>query len=124
MVLRVGTRPSLERALNFIDRNRTAYDHPGRFLAVSPVTYILWRQAGIRPLTTIYSGFDNPENRKSLAYVALAYPGSRDPLAPQRPDWLTDAEYRLDHQPDLPNSLLFLEERCRTVARRGKARSM
>lgn len=102
VILRAGTRPSLERALNFIDRNRTAFDRADRFLAVSPATYILWRQEGIRPLTSIYSGFDNPENRRDLAYVALSYPGSRDPLAPQRPDWLTGDEYRLEYQPDLP----------------------
>lgn len=102
VILRVGTRPSLERALNFMDRNRTVFDLADRFLAVSPATFILWRQAGLHPLTTVYSGFDNPENRKNLAYIALAYPGSRNPFEPQRPNWLTNEEYRLEYQPELP----------------------
>ena len=102
VILRAGTRPSMERALAFMDRNRASFDRPEHFLAVSPTTYILWRQMGIRPLTTAFSGFDNAENRKELAYVALAYPGSSDPFVPQRPVWLTEADYRLEHRPDLP----------------------
>jgi hypothetical protein len=101
-ILRVGTQPSMERALDYIDHNRTGFALANRFLAVSPATYILWRQGGICPLTAIYSGFDNPENRTALAFVALAYPGSHDALAPQTPNWLTDEEYRLAYQPDLP----------------------
>lgn len=101
-ILRIGTQPSMERALNFIDQNKSSFDHADRFIAVSPTIYMLWRQAGIRPLTSIYSGFDHPENRKTLTYLALAYPGSHNPLAPQKPLWLTNDEYRLQHQPLLP----------------------
>ena len=101
-ILRIGTRPSLARALDYIDANKTVFNRPDQFLAVSPSAYILWRQAGIRPLITAYSGFDKPENRKNLAYVDLTYPGSHNPLVPQIPSWLTDDEYRLVHQPRLP----------------------
>jgi len=93
---------ALARALDYIDANKTVFNRPDQFLAVSPSAYILWRQAGIRPLITAYSGFDKPENRKNLAYVDLTYPGSHNPLVPQIPSWLTDDEYRLVHQPRLP----------------------
>ena len=80
VILRAGTRPSLERAVDSINRDRTAIGSSGGFLAVSPTAYMVWRQAGIRPLIAIYSGFDKPENRKSLAYLALSYPGSHNSL--------------------------------------------
>lgn len=107
-IIRLETRPSLERALNFIARNKTAFDRSDQFLAVSPATYIIWRQAGLRPLTTVFSGFDDPGNRKSLAHVALAYPGSQDPFSPQRPRWLTSDEYHIEYQPDLPQLATLL----------------
>lgn len=102
VILRAGTRPSLERAVDSINRDRTAIGSSGGFLAVSPTAYMVWRQAGIRPLIAIYSGFDKPENRKSLAYLALSYPGSHNPFEPQKPDWLSDEQYRLVSRPDLP----------------------
>jgi hypothetical protein len=102
-ILRAGTRPSMERALAFMNRNRTSFDRPGRFLGVSPTTYILWRQMGIRPIIWV---FDDAENRKRLGYVALSYPGSSDPFTPQRPPvWL--AEYRLEYVPELPQLPTF-----------------
>ena len=101
-ILRFGTRPSLERALDFMNCNRATFERTDRLLAVSPTTYILWRQAGIRPLTTIYSGFDDPANRPKLGFIALSYSGSHDPMMPQKPFWLTDREYHLTYQPELP----------------------
>jgi len=101
-IVRVSSQDSMVRALAVIDHIRKDLGHDDRLIAVSPQTYILWRQEGLRPLTTTYSGFEDPDNRKRLAYVAMAFSGSGDPLAPQIPIWLTEAEYRIAFEPALP----------------------
>ena len=102
-IVRISARESMALALAAIDRVREDLGHDeNELIAVSPSTYILWRQEGLRPLTTTYSGFEAPDNRKRLAYVATAFSGSGDPLAPQVPIWLTKAEYRIAFEPALP----------------------
>lgn len=100
---RISSQDSIARALAAIDRIRNDLgDDDARLIAVSPSNYILWRQKGLRPLTTTYSGFDDPANRKRLAYAAAAFSGSGNPLAPHIPGWLTEAEYSVLVEPALP----------------------
>jgi hypothetical protein len=108
LIVRAGTQDSLVRARAFIARNGEAYRSRGTFMAVSSQTYMLWREAGIRPLILIYSGFDNPDNRRLLAWIATAYPGSASLYDPQKPPWLRADEFVLEHQPELPQPLRFL----------------
>ena len=126
-ILRAGTRPSMERALAFIDRNRTSFDDPERFLSVSPETYILWRQMGIRPLDgAAFFGFDDAENRKKLAYVALSYPPHPTLSCPSRN--LGGLRSTASSTcPSFPNYRLSLDgpvSRYRAVVGHGKAHSM
>ena len=104
--VRIATRASMKPALEAIGQVR---DRLGDgYLAVSPANYILWRQEGLRPLITTYSGLGLPENRQRLLYVAASYGGSGDRMMPQLPPWLTDSEFRLAHQPNLPQQVNIL----------------
>jgi len=102
LLTRFAAHESIDRARTFISSHRAEFDRPGRFIAVSPSNYMVWREAGVRPLITTYSGFDSPVNRERLDYVALAFPGSSDLLQPQSPQWLSDVEYVQAHRPQLP----------------------
>jgi hypothetical protein len=102
MVIRVASYGSMKRALAEIDGVRRSLVSPDRLIAVSPANYILWREKGLRPLTSTYSGLADPKNRKRLDYVAVAYGGSGNPLQPQKPPWLSEPEYKLLTQPKLP----------------------
>jgi hypothetical protein len=102
IVIRVASYGSMKRALADIDSVRQKLTSPGQLIAVSPGNYILWREKGLRPLTTTYSGLADPRNRQHLAYVAVTYGGSGNPLQPHRPFWLTEPEYKLVIQPKLP----------------------
>jgi hypothetical protein len=106
-VVRYAARDSLIRARTFIAGNKNAYASSTRYLAVASQTYILWREAGVRTLTSIYSGFDDPVNRRSLGWIASAYPGSGSPDVPQNPKWLRSDEYELTFQPNLPQPARF-----------------
>ncbi len=102
MVIRVASYGSMKRALADIDGVRQKLTSSDQLIAVSPSNYILWRERGLRPLTTTYSGLADPKNRERLLYVAAAFPGSGNPLQPHRPSWLTEPEYELVLQPNLP----------------------
>jgi hypothetical protein len=102
MVIRVAAHGSMKRALADIDGVRQKLVSPEQLIAVSPSNYILWREKGLRPLTTTYSGLADPKNRERLIYVAAAYPGSGNPLQPHRASWLAEPEYKLVVQPNLP----------------------
>jgi hypothetical protein len=102
MVIRVASYGSMKRALADIDGVRQRLVSPDQLIAVSPSNYILWREKGLRPLTTTYSGLADPKNRERLLYGAAAYAGSGNPLQPHRPSWLTEPEYKLVLQPNLP----------------------
>jgi hypothetical protein len=102
ILVRMGTRDSLHRAADFLTIHRTELSGPSRLVAVSPSLYMLWRQAGLHPVITIYSGFAVPENRRRVDLVALAYPGSGDLVTPQIPEFVTAAEYERVFRPDLP----------------------
>ena len=69
---------------------------------MSPSNYILWREKGLRPLTTTYSGLADPKSRERLRYVAVSYGGSGNPMQPHKPSWLAEPEYKLVLQPKLP----------------------
>jgi hypothetical protein len=101
IVVQVSAGPSLPRALAAIDEVRKDL-RADELLGVSPADYVLWRQQGLRPLITTYSGLGDPEKRKQLAYVAVTYGGTGNAREAHLPPWLTDAEYRLVHQPSLP----------------------
>lgn len=102
IVIRVASSGSMKRALADIDSVRQKLVSPDQLIAVSPGNYILWREKGLRPLTTTYSGLADPKNREHLLYVAVTYGGSGNPVQPHRPFWLTEPEYRLVLQPKLP----------------------
>ncbi|MBN9088923.1 MAG: hypothetical protein J0J01_18610 [Reyranella sp.] len=106
--VRIATRGSMRPAVEAIDQLRDRLRGSDAFLAVSPANYILWRQEGLRPLITTYSGLGHPEHRQRLLYVVASYGGSGDRMAPQLPSWLTDKEYRLVHQPSLPQQVSIL----------------
>jgi hypothetical protein len=101
-VIRVASYGSMERALADIDGVRRDLVSPEQLIAVSPSNYILWREKGLRPLTTTYSGLADPANRQRLLYVAVAYPGSGNPLQPHKPAWVSEPEYKPVLQPELP----------------------
>ena len=101
-IVRVSSQDSMGRALESIDRIQNDLGHGDGLVAVPPSTYMLWRQKGLHPLTTVYSGFTDPTNRKRLAYVAAPFGGSGNPLVPVVPPWLTEAEYRVVVEPALP----------------------
>lgn len=102
IVIRVASYGSMKRALADIDSVRQKLTSPDQLIAVSPGNYILWREKGLRPLTTTYSGLADPKNRERVVYVAVTYGGSGNPLEPHRPFWLTEPEYKLVLQPELP----------------------
>ncbi len=101
-LIRTTTRASLQRAKLYIDSHRADFDKPGSYFAVAPVTYMLWRQEGLRPLTITYSGFKAPEDRARLASLALTYIGSGDPEKPAAPDWPISDEFAPTWTPQLP----------------------
>ena len=109
MVVRGGAHDSLIRARTYIALNRHTYQSSGKFIAVASQTYMLWRESGVRPLTLGYSGFDASDNRRVLSWIAAAYPGSGKPSEPQKPKWLSQEEYALDFQPQLPQPAKFLD---------------
>jgi hypothetical protein len=102
IVIRVASYGSMKRALAEIDSVRQKLVSPDQLIAVSPGNYILWREKGLRPLTTTYSGLADPRNREHLLYVAITYGGTGNPLQGQIPPWLTEREYKLVLQPKLP----------------------
>ncbi len=102
IVIRVASYGSMKRALADIDSVRQKLTSPDQMIAVSPGNYILWREKGLRPLTTTYSGLADPRNREHVAFVGVTYGGSGNPLQPHRPFWLTEPEYKLLIQPKLP----------------------
>jgi hypothetical protein len=102
IVIRVASYGSMKRALADIDTVRQKLTSPDQLIAMSPGNYILWREKGLRPLTTTYSGLADPKNREHVAFVGVTYGGSGNPLQPHRPFWLTEPEYKLVIQPKLP----------------------
>jgi len=102
IVIRIASYGSMQRALADIDGVRQKLGSSKELIAVSPSNYILWREKGLRPLTSTYSGLADPKNRERLLYVAVAYGGSGNPLQPHKPSWLTEPEYELLLQPKLP----------------------
>jgi hypothetical protein len=101
-VLRIGVRDSLARAEGFIAQHRDQFVTGAERMAVSPQTYLLWRQEGVRPLCTEYPGFIDPAAQARLTTVEMAYRGSRDPNQPQVPVWFAPGSFTLYHQPRLP----------------------
>ena len=96
--------PSLNRAETYIRSHRFGTDRRGGFLAVSPSTYMLWRQEGIRPLATVFSGFENADARRHVDTIALSYARSVDPLTPEFPEWYAGGEFRQEYAPNLPQT--------------------
>jgi hypothetical protein len=100
--IRFDAQESMERATLFLSSHRSPLESPGRYTAVSPINYILWRQVGLHPLINIYSGFNDPESRRHVGFFALAYPGSGDLLQPQKVESMKTEEYSMASQPQLP----------------------
>jgi hypothetical protein len=100
--IRLTTHASLARAEAFIRTHRSDFADERGFLAVASPTYILWRQEGIRPLGMVYSGFEDPANRKRLNSLALNYFRSVDPLVPEQPGWFSPTEFHSIFDPSLP----------------------
>jgi hypothetical protein len=108
MGIRVAAHPSMSRALAFLSARRNRLEMPGRYTAVSPTVYILWRQAGLHPLINIYSGLNVAEDRAKIDFYALSYPGSGNPLTPQRVDSMSNTEYAPVFRPELPQLATIL----------------
>jgi hypothetical protein len=102
VLIRTTTGPSLKRAEAYIATHRTEFAGPGALMAAAPQSYMLWRQEGVRPLTTAYSGFKTPDDRARLTHVALSYIGSGDPSKPAMPDWPVAGEFSLSWSPSTP----------------------
>jgi hypothetical protein len=102
LLIRLSTRASLDRSAAFLHEHRAALSDPHRLVAVSPSVYMLWREAGLHPLITIYTGFARPGDRSRVDFVALAYPGSGNLWRPQIPNFVTDLEYAEVVRPSLP----------------------
>jgi len=111
IAVRTGTAPSSIRALAFIAEHRRDLAADGVLIAVSPSSYMLWRESGVHPLISTYSGFERCGDRNRVQFVALGYPGSGELLVAQRPPWLTDDEYSLNYRPPLPQPAIVLGRR-------------
>lgn len=96
--------PSLGRAEAYIRSHNFATNEPGKFLAVSSATYMLWRQEGVRPLTVIFSGFGDDAARHHLDMLALSYARSSAPLTPEYPAWYSKNEFPQEYAPKLPQT--------------------
>jgi hypothetical protein len=107
-LVRFNAHASMERAVEYLSSHRSLFEAPGRYTAVSPSNYILWRQAGLHPLINIYSGLNVPEDRAKVDFFALAYPGSGDLLHPQSVEWMKSEEYAVAFQPNLPQRTMLL----------------
>jgi hypothetical protein len=103
-LIRLGTHGSLDRSSAFLREHHAALSDQKRLVAVSPSVYMLWREAGLHPLITIYTGFARPNDRSKVDFVALAYPGSGNLLKPQTPSFVTDLEYVEVVRPSLPQA--------------------
>ncbi len=100
VIARVQAAPTLANGVAIASALRGRIQGRERFIAVAPTIYMAWREAGIAPLTTQYSGFKSQENRDRLEYLALGYPGSGQRGKPQAVDFDTSAFLPL-WQPDL-----------------------
>jgi hypothetical protein len=107
LLVRLGTRASLDRSAAFLREHHAALSDPIRLVAVSPSVYMLWREAGLHPLITVYTGFARLENRQRVDFLALAYPGSGNPLKPQVPSFVTACEYAQVYRPSLPQRAML-----------------
>ena len=107
-LVRWNAGKSIDTAIAFLDSHRGMLESQSGFTAVSPTSYILWRQAGLHPLIEIYSGFKVPENRARLNMLALSYPGSGNPLLPQSAEYIPINEFALMSQPTLPQPAIVL----------------
>jgi hypothetical protein len=110
-LIRFNAHESMKRAVAFLVSHRNFFERSGRYTAVSPINYILWRQAGLHPLINIYSGLKVPEDRARVDFFALAYPGSGDLLHPQAVEWMNSEEYAVLFQPELPQQATLLKSR-------------
>jgi hypothetical protein len=108
-LIRFNAHESMKRAVAFLVSHRNLFERSGRYTAVSPINYILWRQAGLHPLINIYSGLNVPEDRARVDFFALAYPGSGDLLHPQAVEWMNSEEYAVLFQPALPQQATLLK---------------
>jgi hypothetical protein len=107
LLIRLGTRSSLARSAAFLQEHHVALSDPDHLVAVSPSVYMLWREAGLHPLITIFTGFSRPDDRSRVDFVALAYPGSGDLWKPQIPAFVTDLEYAELVRPSLPQAAML-----------------
>jgi hypothetical protein len=101
-IIRCSAGPSIDRAITYIAAHRSELAAADTLIVVSPTIYMLWRQEGLHPLISAYSGFNDGANRAHVKYVALSYPGSGDALRPQWPPWLDNREYFPVSSPALP----------------------
>jgi hypothetical protein len=111
LMIRLSTRASLARSAAFLHEHREVLSGPNRLVAVSQSVYMLWREAGLHPLITVYTGFSRPNDRRRVDFVALAYPGSGNPLGPQIPSFVTDLEYAQLARPSLPQPAMLFGHR-------------
>ena len=111
ILTRLGTSESLHRAADFLRHHQAELAGGSSYVAVSPTLYMLWREVGLHPVITVYSGFAMPENRRQVGWVALAYPGSGDLLKPQNPGFVSAAEYHRVFQPELPQPAVLFGDR-------------
>jgi hypothetical protein len=111
-VIRWTAGTSIQRAIAYIAAHRRELAAPDALVAVSPTTFMLWRQEGLHPVISIYSGLNDARNRAHVQYVALAYPGSSNALQPQWPPWLDDREYHLTDRPVLPQLVTVFGHRA------------
>jgi hypothetical protein len=100
--LRATTRASLARSERYIEDHRPQLLAQAARMAVSPQSYMLWRQEGFRPVSTQYPGFSDPDAQASLTALDMAYRGSHDARHPQIPEGFRPEYFSLYHEPRLP----------------------
>jgi hypothetical protein len=107
-LVRLGTRDSLQRTVSFLAEHRVAMEESDVHFAVSPSNYIVWRQAGMHPLITAYTGLAVPAKRSEVGFMALAYPGSGNLMLPQSLEFMSEREYVPVFRPKLPQMATLL----------------
>ena len=89
-------------------REREAVQLGGNFIAVSPELYMLFKEQGLEVVSWYGPYVDEPWARKRIAFFALEYYGTGDPLRPMFPAFWEAKNYELVYEPRLPQLATLL----------------
>ena len=94
--------PSLERMTETLARLKQQHVFDGKIIAVPPELYMLFKQQGLEVVSWYGPYVDEPLARQRIAFFALQYYGTGDPLRPMFPAFWEAKNYELVYEPRLP----------------------